>query len=487
MAKKSLSDNPNFLVVISDQHAPDTIGGRGHPAVKTPCLDRLISGGITFRNAYCSYPMCTPSRAGFMTGQLTPEHGVWELGTPLRSDIPTWAHVLRRAGYCTSISGRMHYVGYDRMHGFERRVHPDVRETITPYVYGDWDNPQQDDHVMVGAIRRAGPTEGPTPTEQFDRQVVDAAIEELDHLTARPDPQPWALVVGLMLPHFPYSISRKYYDLYDRTDIPDPRIPPNGKAYEDLIPKQLRDLRKWLGLTTDGADEIQVRNARQCYYGMITCMDELIGELVSHLEQLGADKNTWIIYLSDHGDMMGEHGLWSKMTFYEDSVRIPLVIVPPAHGNAGACCEAPVSLIDWMTTVLELTDQQSCFEQLPGRSLVQLIEDPTRQWANRAVISDYACDGTRVPMRMVRRGRWKAWFAPPFPPVLFDLQNDPHEWNDLGREPSSKNTLEELRTIARSDGWDPEVLRNDILLHKRRLKYISEAEKDVPTNAEVKK
>ena len=180
--------------------------------------------------------------------------------------------------------------------------------------------------------------------------------------------------------------------------------------------------------------------------------------------------------------MMGEHGLWSKMTFYEDSVRIPLVIVPPAHRNAGACCEAPVSLIDWMTTVLELSGQQSYFENLPGRSLVQLIENPTRQWADRAIISDYACDGTRVPMRMVRRGRWKAWFAPPFPPVLFDLQNDPHEWDDLGPEPSSKDTLEELRAVARSDGWRPEVLRNEILLHKRRLKYISEAEKDLPAS-----
>ena len=129
-----MSERPNFLIIMSDQHAPETMGGVGHPAVQTPSLDRLMSAGVTFRNSYCPYPMCTPSRAGFMTGRLTPEHGVWELGTPLRSDMPTWAHVLRRAGYATSISGRMHFVGTDRMHGFERRVHPDMNEKLIPYV-----------------------------------------------------------------------------------------------------------------------------------------------------------------------------------------------------------------------------------------------------------------------------------------------------------------------------------------------------------------
>ena len=122
-----MTEKPNFLIIMSDQHAPDSIGGMGHPAVKTPSLDQLMSAGISFRNAYCAYPMCTPSRASFMTGQLTPEHGVWELGSPLRSDIPTWAHVLRNAGYATSISGRMHFVGHDQMHGFERRLVSRIR------------------------------------------------------------------------------------------------------------------------------------------------------------------------------------------------------------------------------------------------------------------------------------------------------------------------------------------------------------------------
>lgn len=471
-----MPERPNLLVIVSDQHSPDAIAGKGHPAVKTPALDRLMSSGVSFDSAYCAYPMCTPSRASFMTGLLSPEHGVWELGSPMRSDLPTWAHILRNAGYTTSISGRMHFIGHDKMHGFERRVHPDLGEMLIPFAYGDWDRPQADDHVMLGAIGDAGPTEEPTRAEQFDRAVVDAAVEEMSHLVSRKDGRPWALTVGLFLPHFPYAVSRKYYDLYDGVEIPMPRTPPDEQAYEDLVPAQLMDNRRWLGLTTDGASEEEVRTARRCYYGMITCMDEHIERLLSHLEELGADDNTWVIYVSDHGDNMGEHGFWSKLNFYEDSVRIPLIIAPSGGYRSGGRCRAPVSNIDWMTTVLDLTGHPSHFEKLPGRSLLPLLDDPSDRWPERAVISDYACDGTRVPMRMVRRGDWKACFAPGFAPVLFNLDEDPHEWTDLGGRESSRGLLQRLHDMACADGWDAEALREEILTHKRRLSCISNAE-----------
>ena len=460
---------------MSDQHSPNTLEGLGHPAVKTPSLDYFMSKGITFTNAYSAYPMCTPARASFMTGKLTPQHGVWELGTPLRSDEPTWAHILRLAGYSTSISGRMHFIGHDKMHGFETRVFPEISDNLTPFTYGDWDKPQDDNHVMLNAVIKAGPTKNESQAEIYDKEVLDAALGELDRL-AMDNKQQWALMVGFFLPHFPYEISREYYDLYNGVDIPLPRTPPNNRSYEDLVPQQLWDNRKWLGLTSDGVSEDQVRNARRCYYGMITCMDKMIGKLISHLEDLGISDNTWIIYLSDHGDNMGEHGFWSKMNFYEDSVRIPFIIVPPNCKNAGKRCYAPVSQIDWMTTVIELTNQQPWFESLPGRSLLPLLEDPSQSWEDRTIISDYACDGTRVPMRMVRRGHWKASFALNFPPTLFELERDPYEWNDLGGNPSFQNIIQELDMIARSDGWNPESLRKEIFIHKRRLKYISMAE-----------
>jgi len=389
--------------------------------------------------------------------------------------MPTWPHVLRQAGYATSLSGGMHFVGHDQLHGFERRVHPDIAQLLVPCVYGDWDKPQADDHVMLTAVKSAGPKQEPTKGQQFDAAVTDAAIEELSFLTTE-DSRPWALTVGLHLPHFEYAVSQDYYDLYEGVDIPMPRPPPNGQTYEEVVPAQLADNRKWLGLTTDGATEEEVRMARRCYYGMISCVDHQIGRLLSHLDELGEADNTWVIYLSDHGDNMGEHGFWSKLNFYEDSVRVPLIIAPPACANPGTQCEAPVSLVDWMSTILDLTGQQEEFEELPGCSLLPLIEDPSQQWPERVVVADYACGGTRVPMRMIRRGKWKAWFALNLPPMLFNLEEDPHEFDDLSRDDSTQSILEELHALACSSGWDAEALREEILLHKRRMKYINAAE-----------
>ena len=476
---------------MSDQHAPSVIGGAGHtgaghagadrpevghPFVKTPNLDRLMSAGVTFSQAYASYPMCTPSRASFMTGHLTPQHGVWELGTPLGSDLPTWAHVLRRQGYTTSISGRMHFIGCDKRHGFERRVHPDVSAMPTPFTYGDWDRPQGDDQVMVKAVAAAGPVDMPTRAEQFDHAVVDAALAEMDELTAAASGKPWALMVGLFLPHFPYKTSQRFYELYDGIEIPLPRTPPDGRTHESLVPDQLRGVRKWLGMSGDGLSEAQIRVARRCYYGMVSCLDEQIGRLLTHLEEIGAADDTWVVYLSDHGDNLGEHGFWSKLNFFEESVGIPLIVVPPACEQAGSLCAAPVSIVDWMPTLLELTGNETYFEKLPGRSLVPLMEDPALTWPDRTIIADYACDGTRVPMRMVRRGRWKAGFAPGLAPTLYDLVNDPHEWHDLGVDASRQTVLAELREEALADGWDGIALKEQILTHKRRLTYINNAE-----------
>ena len=197
---------------------------------------------------------------------------------------------------------------------------------------------------------------------------------------------------------------------------------------------------------------------------------------MSHLHQIGAADDTWVIYMSDHGDNMGEHGFWSKLNFYEDSVRVPFIVVPPTGANAGAQCQAPVSLIDWMSTVIDLTGQQAGFEELPGRSLLPLLRNPTEQWSDRSVIPDYACDGTRVPMRMVRHGRWKATFALGLPPLLFDLEQDPYEWSDLSGENSAQGILKELHTIVCSNGWNAESLTEEILWHKRRLNFIHAAE-----------
>ncbi len=471
-----MTEKTNFLVIMSDQHSPEAIGALRHPVVKTPALDALAASGVSFTSAYCAYPMCTPARASFMTGLLTPQHGVWDLGSPLSSGLPTWAHALRAAGYRTTISGRMHFIGPDQMHGFERRVCPGVTAEKTPFTEGEWEQPLSREHKMLQPIADAGPTDERTRAEIYDDGVLEASLQELRRFAGSPSDHPWTLMVGFILPHFPFAISRGHYDLYEGLDIPMPRTPPDGGSFEEHVPEQMAGNRRRLGLTSDGAADEDVRMARRCYYAMVTRVDEMVGRLTSELQRLGLARNTWVVYLSDHGESLGEHGFWSKGTFWEESVRVPLIVARPGERNAGAHCAAPVSQVDWLPTVLDVIGQEWC-EPMPGRSLVPLLDDPGQTWADRAVLSDYACQGTRALMRMVRKGNYKACFAPGFPPTLFDLEADPHEWNDLCHSRDHRTVLAELEQDAGADGWDPVRLKPEIKTLKRRLNRIAAAER----------
>lgn len=471
-----MSSKPNILVIMSDQHAPDAIGQLGHPVVQTPALNGLMDRGLTFTSAYSAYPMCTPARASFMTGHLAPEHGVWELGSPLRSDLPTWSHVLRRAGYRTTICGRMHFVGPDIMHGFEHRIFPQYAgvDPVSPHTYADWDEPQGVDHVMVEAVNGAGAQDGATRAEIYDRGVFEAAMAELDSCALNSDP--WALTVGFFQPHFPFRISQPWFDQYEGLEIPLPRTPPAGESFGSLIPQQLNNSRKFLGLSDDGLTDDAIRMARCCYYAMISQVDDMIGRMVHRLDELGLADNTWIVYLSDHGENLGEHGLWSKLNFYEDSVRTPLIVVPPNYRMGGRKCGAHVSHIDWFPTVAELAGCETWIEEMPGRSLMPLLETPSESWRGRVVISDYACVGTRVPMRMVLRDNCKASFAAGLPPTLFDLTVDPHEWHDQASDPSRQSLIQDLEGLARQDGWDEHLILEHVRTLQRRLRFIGESE-----------
>jgi len=462
---------------MSDEHAPDCLGAYGHPVISTPVLDRLSSESVSFANAYCAYPMCTPARMSFMTGHYTPQHGVWELGDPLSPSMPAWTHALRIAGYDTALAGRMHFIGAEQLHGFARRLYPDVPEYATyppAYSYGRWDGDDRRQQ-MLQPVLAAGAADEETTYQQYDRAVCDAAVLELRAIASRETEQPWALMIGLIHPHFPFQVSRPYYDLYGDAEIPLPAIPPDSRGFEDCLPEMMHGIRNWAGLSSDGLSDTQVCEARRCYYGMISFMDEQIGRVLDAFAEMGLDEETYVVYLSDHGESLGEHGLWSKTTFYEDSVRVPWMIRCPDRHGAGSACAAPVSHIDWLPTLLELADQEPWFEALPGRSLLPLLDNPAATWPERAVISDYGCVGVSAPVRMVRRDRWKACFGDNVPPVLYDLHADPREWDNRASDADLQPLLRELEAVAREDGWDPAILRVEVLRHQRRLRYIANA------------
>ncbi len=475
-----MTKKPNILAIMSDQHAPGVLGCLGHPCVKTPHIDALAARGVTFTQAYCPYPMCTPARASYLTGLLTPQHNVWELGSMLNAAIPTWAHALRSAGYQTTIAGKMHFIGDEQLHGFERRISGEYHPYQRPFAYDPWLKPITDDYVMISSVQRAGPTDEPTRGELFDQSVYDSAMDELAYSSAqrKATGKPWAMSVGYFLPHAPYNVSKPWWDLYEGVDIPLPETPPTGALFESHIPEQMQGSRKWLGLSTDGATPQQVKNARRAYYAMVTKIDHMVGQLVKRLQELGELENTIILYTSDHGDNHGTHGMWSKLNFFQESVGLPFVLAGPLSDpgfQTQGTCHAPISLIDWLPTLLDLTGQ-SWPTPLPGKSILPLLKDPTQTWHDRPVISDYACGGTRVPIRMVRLGNFKACFAPPHPPVLYNLQTDPNEWHDLGQDPAHQSVIQKLEAVARQDGWNPQTLLAHIQQEKRVLDYLRSIE-----------
>ncbi len=468
---------PNLLVLFSDQHHPDMTGALGAP-VRTPNLDALSARGVTFTSAYCNNPLCTPARASFLTGKLTPQHGVWDLGAPVRTEDPTWAHVLARAGYHTVYVGREHFHGPDVVHGFERLAPKRICFT-NPGSDTDWEAAPSPNSARMGTgyVRKSSPLSEPSRTQQVDTIRTELALDELDRLGRTCQDRPWALCLGFMLPHNPYQVDERWYDLYRDEDVPAPRTPPDGTPYEEHIP-DLFAQQRGLWVVAPGIEGVRaedITRARRCYFGMISCMDALIGRVLTRLDELGLAQNTWVLHLSDHGENLGEHGLWCKSNFFEESVRIPWIVAPPGYQRGGARCAEPISQVDWLPTMLEFAGVQGWDEALPGRSLLPLVGAPDTRWGDRPVIADYGWGGVDEPVRMVRWQRYCAWFGASAPPALYDLEADPHQWHDRAADPAYKDVLARLEGMARADGWDPAALRKEIVLRQRRMRFIKES------------
>ena len=297
-------DRPNFLILLSDQHSPHVLGCRGDKVVKTPNLDALAQTGILFESAYCQSPVCVPSRMSFLTGQQPSKNRVWTNNDTLPSDIPTFAHALGAAGYETLLIGRMHFLGKDQNHGFEKRL----VGSITPmYAHIPQTLPQ---HLLVGAqgnslaaVRTAGP--GKTSYQAYDDEATTATVGFL-RKRAREQGRPFCVVAGFVLPHAPYICRKQDWDYYyGRVTLP--QAPP--AYYENLHPA-IKTWRKSRAIEDLSPEEI--RKARTGYYGLVTHFDRLVGQIMNALEETGLRPNTVVVYTSDHGDMAGENGMWWK-------------------------------------------------------------------------------------------------------------------------------------------------------------------------------
>ena len=457
---------PNILIIIADQLNPAFLPAYGHTLVKTPNIDALAAGGVTFANAYCNAPLCSPSRAIFMTGQLPSRTGVYDNAAEFRADIPTFAHYLRGAGYRTILSGKMHFCGPDQMHGFERRLTTD----IYPADYGwtpDWDRSLErpDWYHNMGSVTQAGLCVR-TNQLDFDDEVVFEAERAIYDEARANDKKPFLLVASLTHPHDPFAIPEKYWTLYRDADIdmPDP-----APAALDTHTKRLRHV---CAMDAQPISAQNVRDARHAYYGAISYVDENVGRLMTALKAGGFDKSTIVIFTSDHGEMLGERGLWYKMTYFEGGARVPLIVHAPGRFSARRV-NAAVSLADLTPTLVDLAggDAGALDATLDGRSLKPHLETGA---GRDEAIGEYCAEGAIAPMVMIRRGRWKFIHSAPDPDQLYDLVADKGERRNLAQEPEHAETLAAFRAEV-AKRWDLTKLDADVRASQRRRRLVNAA------------
>jgi choline-sulfatase len=363
-----MSQKPNILIILSDQHTAHVSGPYGHPIVQTPNLDALAAGGTVFENNYCNSPICVPSRMSFMTGQHLRNNGIWDNGVPLPSDRITWAHQLKAAGYDVALSGKMHFRGLDQLHGFRAQLAYDINALNLPKIRL-WDE---------GLEQRAEPSTsikaeaGRSKEIDADDAVTAAALDYLRD-PARQD-QPWALVTGYVAPHPPFVVPQKYLDMYPPDEMDLPTIPEGH--LDELHPAYQRQMA-WRGWQPGGISDENIRRARAVYYALTTYLDDQIGMLLAALDESGQRENTIIIYLSDHGEMLGEHGLWYKCNFYEQSAHVPLIV--NGIGQAGQRVPAVTSNVDVTATLLDLAGVES-ISPVDGDSLLPLVQGESTGW-----------------------------------------------------------------------------------------------------------
>lgn len=459
----------NILLIMADQMTPMAMPTHGHPLTRAPNMAALAEEGVVFDNAYCNSPLCSPSRAVFMSGRLPSSTEAFDNAAEFRADIPTFAHYLRRAGYRTILSGKMHFCGPDQLHGFEERLTTD----IYPADYGwtpDWDRPHERPswYHNMSSVTDAGLCVR-TNQLDFDDEVVFEAERAIYDVARGRDERPFCMVVSLTHPHDPFAIPAKYWDLYrdDEIDLPRVRL---GDWRMDPHSRRL-----WHVCDMGNAEitEAHVRNARHAYYGAISYVDDNVGRLMAALKAADLAQDTVVIVTSDHGEMLGERGFWYKMSFFEGASRVPLIVHAPGRFAPRRVAGA-VSLVDMLPTLVELGNDGRPGDYagpIDGRSLLPHL---THAGGHDEVIGEYLAEGAIAPLVMIRRGPWKFVHSPADPDQLYDLGTDPYELRNLAEDQDPSEVLADFRAEA-ARRWDLATLDRAVRESQRRRHLVSGA------------
>ncbi len=445
---------PNILILMVDQLNGTLFPDGPADWLHAPNLKALAERSTRFANSYTASPLCAPGRASFMSGQLPSRTGVYDNAAEFVSSIPTYAHHLRRAGYYTALSGKMHFVGPDQLHGFEQRLTTD----IYPADFGwtpDYRKPgERIDwwYHNMGSVTGAGVAEI-TNQMEYDDAVAFEAEQKLYDLSRGHDDRPWCLTVSFTHPHDPYVARKRFWDLYEECEHLLPEVPDLGYDAQDPHSQRIFDANDWRSFDISEED---VQRSRRAYFANISYLDEKIGSVLDVLKRTQQD--AVVIFVSDHGDMLGERGLWFKMTFFEGSARVPLMISAP--GMEPGLVTDPVSTIDLCPTLCDLAGV-SMAEVMPWTDGETLV--PLGQGVNRVnpVAMEYAAEASHSPLVALREGRWKYTNCAIDPEQLFDMEADPQELKNLAEDPTHAATLERFRVKAAAR-WDLETFDADV-------------------------
>lgn len=458
---------PNILILMVDQLNGTLFPDGPAEWLHAPNLKRLAAQSVRFENCYTASPLCAPGRASFMSGQLPSVTGVYDNAAEFPSDLPTYAHHLRRAGYQTALSGKMHFVGPDQLHGFEERLTTD----IYPADFGwtpDYRKPgERIDwwYHNMGSVTGAGVAEI-TNQMEYDDEVAYEAVRKIYDLSRGHDARPWCLTVSFTHPHDPYVARKKYWDLYEDCEHLLPPIPAMNYDDHDPHSKRIFDANDWRNFDITEED---IRRSRRAYFANISYLDDKVGEILDTLER--TRQEAVIVFCSDHGDMLGERGLWFKMTFFEGSARVPMMIAAP--GLEPRHETVPVSNIDVCPTLCDLAgiSMDEIAPWTTGESILPLARGEGR---TSPVAMEYAAEASYAPLVALRQGKFKYTRCALDPEQLFDLDADPHELTNLADDPAHADTIDTFRAMA-DDRWDLKRFDDDVRRSQARRWIVYEA------------
>lgn len=440
---------PNIVFICSDQHSGPSMGCMGHPVVKTPNLDRLAGMGVLFRNAYSGNPVCVPGRASMMTGRYASDVNSFCNSTPL-GRVPSWGNYLKQGGYQCWATGKLDLDG-EADYGFEQ-----VQTS-----HGHWRGPD------ITSLFRS-----PVCFRVNERSIVDGRFQDsggrndaqiaqrvIEHIRGRKPGAPWVAYGGMGMPHPRWQARKMYEEIYPPAKMPLPNIP---AGYLEKRHTMFQVLANFKNINTP-IPEDRVRRARAACFGMISELDEYVGSVFDEIEKSGQLDNTLFIYTSDHGEMGGEHGLWLKNVLLEPAARVPLIMAG-AGLPRGKTVETPVSHVDLVATMLDAAGVAKPRE-LRGHSLLPLARGGAGTHPGFA-FSESHSEGNCTGSFMIRKGDWKYLYFSGDEPLLFNLKDDPGEFNNLAA--SRPDVRKELHGIL-TGLLDPDAVTERAFAEQERV------------------